>query len=343
MVVVKRLDPNYPRMGYEIQKGLVIDMPNGDGKAEITESDDGTLTLSESNGKYTASLKNVRLSGFGDHHIDVVVSGDPEGSHLVLEDLNIESPATTIRSFRGENRVSDTILVGANEISLAGHTVDDAYIDNSVIMTSSVENDSLVTHSHLLNSTVTNSDVVNSDLDSATVADSSRVELSHLMGDTVTQAKVGGVKNGWDVFEDTFDERTFENGYFVGNGKSAEQEGFDHGYVEVSNEDNYVMGLATLAINRDLPFRPEKEGYYLPELTDDRRERLDKAWEKMSDAYKNEALELAPFLKDVIAPPALTAAEIAQSFDEDEAWREADDFVIDESQFEMNPQQGLQQ
>ena len=343
MVVVKRLDPNYPRMGYEIQKGLVIDMPNGDGKAEITESDDGTLTLSESNGKYTASLKNVRLSGFGDHHIDVVVSGDPEGSHLVLEDLNIESPATTIRSFRGENRVSDTILVGANEISLAGHTVDDAYIDNSVIMTSSVENDSLVTHSHLLNSTVTNSDVVNSDLDSVTVADSSRVELSHLMGDTVTQAKVGGVKNGWDVFEDTFDERTFEKGYFVGNGKSAEQEGFNHGYVEVSNEDDYVMGLATLAIDRDLPFRPEKEGYYLPELTDDRQERLDKAWEKMSDAYKNEALELAPFLKDVIAPPALTAAEIAQSFDEDEAWREADDFVIDESQFEMNPQQGLQQ
>ena len=27
MVVVKRLDPKYPRMGYEVQKGLVIDMP----------------------------------------------------------------------------------------------------------------------------------------------------------------------------------------------------------------------------------------------------------------------------------------------------------------------------
>lgn len=343
MVVVKRLDPEYPRLGYEVQKGLIIDMPWGDGKAEITEREDGTLTLSEGNGKYTASLKNVRLSDFGDHNIVVVVNGDSDGSHLVLEDLNIESPVTTIRSFRGDNRVSDTILMGANDISLAGHTIDDACIDNSVIMTSSVEKDSLVERSRLLNSTVTNSDVVNSDLDSAVIADSSRVELSHLMGDTVTQAKVGGVKNGWNVFDDTFDERTFEKGYFVGNGKSAEQEGFDHGYVEVSNEDDYAFGLATLAINRDFPFRPEKEGYYLPELTDDRQERLDKAWEKMSDAYQKEALELAPFLKKVVEPAPLTAAEIAQSFDEGEAWREADDFEIDESQFDMTPQQGLQQ
>ena len=127
------------------------------------------------------------------------------------------------------------------------------------------------------------------------------------------------------------------------NGKSAEQEGFDHGYVEVSNEDDYAFGLATLAINRDFPFRPEKEGYYLPELTDDRQERLDKAWEKMSEAYRKEALELAPFLKEVVEPASLTDAEIAQSFDEDEAWREADDFEIDESQFEVNSQQGLQQ
>lgn len=343
MVVVKRLDPEYPRLGYEVQKGLMVDMPYGDGNATITESKDGTLTLSESDGKYTASIKNVRLSDFGDHNIVVVVNGDSDGSHLVLEDLNIESPMATIRSFRGDNRVSDTILMGANDISLAGHTIDDAYIDNSVIMTSSVEKDSLVERSHLLNSTVTNSDVVNSELDSATVVDLSRVELSYLMGDTVTQAKVGGVKNGWNVFDDTFDERTFEKGYFVGNGKSAEQEGFNHGYVEVSNEDDYAMGLATLAINRDLPFRPEKEGYHLPELTDDRQERLDKAWEKMSEAYQKEALELAPFLKEVVEPAPLTAAEIAQSFDEDEAWREADDFTIDESQFEVKSQQGLQQ
>ena len=143
MVVVKQLDPNYPRLGYEVQKGLMIDMPWGDGKAEITESDDGTLTLSEGNGKYTASIKNVRLSEFGEHDIVVKVNGDSDANHLVLEDLNIESPMATIRSFRGDNRVSDTILMGVNDISLAGHTIDDAYIDNSVIMTSSVEKDSL--------------------------------------------------------------------------------------------------------------------------------------------------------------------------------------------------------
>lgn len=42
-------------------------------------------------------------------------------------------------------------------------------------------------------------------------------------------------------------------------------------------------------------------------------------------------------------PAPLTAAEIVKSFDEDDAWREADDFVIDESQFEVKSQQGLQQ
>lgn len=64
MVVVKRLDPEYPRLGYEIQKGFVVDMPRGDGKAEITEKEDGTLTLSERDSKYSVSLKNVQLSEF---------------------------------------------------------------------------------------------------------------------------------------------------------------------------------------------------------------------------------------------------------------------------------------
>lgn len=35
MVAIKQLDPNYPRLGYEIKKGLVIDLPRGDGKADI--------------------------------------------------------------------------------------------------------------------------------------------------------------------------------------------------------------------------------------------------------------------------------------------------------------------
>lgn len=54
-------------------------------------------------------------------------------------------------------------------------------------------------------------------------------------------------------------------------------------------------------------------------------------------------IKRAPFLKEVVEPAPLTAAEIVKSFDEDEAWRDADDFVIDESQFEVKSQQGLQQ
>lgn len=201
MVVVKRLDPRYDRMGYEVQKGLFVDMPRGDGRAEVTESKDGTLTLSERGGKYSVSLKNVQLSDFVEHNIVVKVNGGPDASHLVLEDLNIESPETTIRSSYGDNRVSDTILSGANEIVMTGQTIDDAYIDNSVLMTSSVEKDSLVKNSRLLSSTIVNSDVVNSDLDGTLVADSSRVELSHLTSDTVKQAKVGGVNAGaFDFF-----------------------------------------------------------------------------------------------------------------------------------------------
>ena len=73
------------------------------------------------------------------------------------------------------------------------------------------------------------------------------------------------------------------------------------------------------------------------------KDRLEEMMPRVSENYKADLVKRAPFLKDVIAPPALTAAEIAQSFDEDDAWCEADDFVIDESQFEMNPQQGLQQ
>lgn len=49
-MIVKRLDPKYPRMGYEVQKGLMIDMPGGDGQADIMKHEDGFLTLSEDNG-----------------------------------------------------------------------------------------------------------------------------------------------------------------------------------------------------------------------------------------------------------------------------------------------------
>ena len=255
-------------------------------------------------------------------------------SLLFLERMRNE----LVSSFYGDNRIADTHFRGANHITMTGQMIDDAYIDDSVISGSSIEKGSTVEHSRLMNSTVSDSEIINSDLDNATVTDDSKVELSYLMDDTVKQANVGGVNNGWDVLNDTFDERTFEKGYFVGDGKLASQEG--HGYVQVADEDAYADGLARLAVNRDLPFRVDKESY---QLTDDMKDRLEEAWGTVPAVYKDEALELAPFLKDAITPPALTAAEIVKSFDEDEAWREADDFEIDESQFEVKSQQGLQQ
>lgn len=89
-----------------------------------------------------------------------------------------------------------------------------------------------------------------------------------------------------------------------------------------------------------LPFRVEKNSY---ELSDDMKDCLEDAMARVSENYKADLVKRASFLKEVVEPASLTAAEIAQSFDEDEAWREADDFTIDESQFEVKSQQGLQQ
>ena len=83
------------------------------------------------------------------------------------------------------------------------------------------------------------------------------------------------------------------------------------------------------------------------------KERLEEGFVSVPDAYKNETLEMAPFLKDVVGPTSVTieqgvvdeeiARDIERSVAEDTLRREADDFVIDESQFDVNSQQGLQQ
>ena len=137
MVVVKQLDPKYPRMGYEVQKGLFVDMPLGDGHATITEAEDGTLTLSERDGKYSVTLKNVQLSEFVNSQVRINLSGGPDANYLVLEDLKIESPNVTVSSFYGDNRIADTHFRGANHITMTGQMIDDAYIDDSVISGSS--------------------------------------------------------------------------------------------------------------------------------------------------------------------------------------------------------------
>lgn len=339
MVVVKRLDPKYPRLGYEVQKGLMIDMPNGDGKAEIIEAEDGSVTLSERDGKYSVSLKNVKLSEFVEHDVRVDLKRGPRANHLTLENVTIDGPTATIISHEGETVISDTILSGHDYIETSGQTIKHSFIEDGTLDRAKLINSS-VERSCVRESLVKDSEVVNSDLDGVTVTKDSTIELSDLINDKVTNATVGGVDYNWLDVSWLGDDRHFKDGYFVGNGKHVGQYNFDNGYVRVADEEAYVDGLAKLIVYRDLPYAWDRDHYRPSETL---KERLEDAWETAPEAYRNETLELTPFLKDVIAPPSLTDAEIAESFAEDEAWREADDFVIDESQFEVNSQNHLQQ
>lgn len=227
-------------------------------------------------------------------------------------------------------------------------------------------------------SRVDDSHVVNSDLINSVVTKDSAVELSKLVSDEVTAATVGGVHSGWALSSFDIDERAFTDGYFVGNGKHANQPDFDHGYVQVTDSDAYVENLAQLVLNRDLPYAWDLEAYQPSRALN---ERLEEGFASVPDAYKAETIEMAPFLKDVVGPmidslddedawlylDAQAIAEdpdavITEDVDKEKIRREAeswviddrelplaginmthDDVTIDESQFEVNPQQGLQQ
>lgn len=339
MVVVKQLDPKYPRMGYEIQKGFIVDMPRGDGKADIVKNEDGSLILSENEGKDTVTLKGVALSDFVDHDVRLTLKHGFEDNHVTLENVVIDSPTARLISYEGHNTISNTVLSGYNVITMKGQTIDDSFIKDSNLERTNVTNGA-IKRSSLIASRIDDSSVVNSTADGAVVTMDSSVELSDLFADHVTAATVGGVHSGWDGHSWEFDERHFDNGYFVGNGKTANQQDFGHGYVQVVNEEAYADGLADLAVNGNLPYRPEKDNY---QLSDMMKERIEKAMARVPEDDKVEAVALAPFLNEFVEPASLTAAEIEQSVAEDTARREADDFVIDESQFEVNSQQGLQQ
>lgn len=339
MVVVKRLDSEYPRLGYEVQKGLMIDMPNGDGNAEIVENEDGSLVLSENDGKDTVTLKDVHLSDFVDHDVRLALKHGFEDNHVTLENVVIDSPMSTLVSYEGNNTISNTVLSGHNVIKMKGQTIADSFIKDSDLERTSLTNGA-IKRSSLIASRVNDSSVVNSTADGAVVTMDSSVELSDLFGDYVTAAVVGGVQSGWDGHSWEFDERHFEDGYFVGNGKNANQHDFNHGYEQVADSDAYADGLASLAVDGNLPYRPEKDNY---QLSDMMKERIEKAMARVPEDDKVEAVELAPFLKEFVEPASLTDAEIEQSIAEDTARREADDFVIDESQFDVTSQQGLQQ
>lgn len=339
MVVVKRLDPEYSRMGYEVQKGLMIDMPGGDGQADIIKGEDGSLTLSEKDGKYQVTLKNVALSDFVDHDIQVKLKRSPNANQLTLENVIINSPTSRLISYEGDNTISGSILSGHNLIEMTGQEIIDSFIKDSELDQTTLKNSS-VKRSRLQLSRVDASHVVNSDVMNSVVTDDSNVELSKLVNDEVTAATVGGVHSGWALSSWEIDERTFTDGYFVGNGKHANQPDFDHGYVQVTDSDAYVDGLAALVLNRDLPYAWDLEAYRPSRALNDR---LEEGFASVPDEYKDEVVEMAPFLKEVIEPASLTDAEIEKSIAEDTARREADDFVIDESQFDVTSQQGLQQ
>lgn len=367
MVVVKRLDPNYPRLGYEVQKGLIIDMPNGDGNAEIVENEDGSLVLSENDGKDKVTLKDVHLSDFVDHEIQVKLKRSPNANQLTLENVIINAPTSRLISYEGENVISESILSGYNLIEMTGQELSDSFIKDSELDQATVK-DSSVKRSRLQLSRVEDSQVVNSDLMNSVVTRDSSVELSKLMSDEVTAATVGGVHSGWALSSWDIDERVFTDGYFVGNGKHANHPDFNHGYVQVADEDAYVDGLATLVLNRDLPYAWDLEGY---RPSDAFKERLEEGFASVPDDYKDETLEMAPFLKTVVgldslddedawlyldAMAAAEGAVVTEDVDQDKIRQEADvwviddtpvevaeDIAIDESQFEMKTQQGLQQ
>lgn len=377
MVVVKRLDPEYSRMGYEVQKGLMIDMPGGDGQADIIKGEDGSLTLSEKDGKYQVTLKNVALSDFVDHDIQVKLKRSPNANQLTLEDVIINSPTSRVMSYEGTNVISESILSGHNLIEMTGQTLSDSFIKDSELDQTTVK-DSSVKRSRLQLSRVKDSHVVNSDVINSVVTKDSNVELSKLVSDEVTAATVGGVHSGWALSSFDIDERVFTDGYFVGNGKHANQPDFDHGYVQVTDSDAYVDGLAQLVLNRDLPYAWDLENHRPSDML---KECLEEGFASVPEEYKDETIEMAPFLKDVVGPmidslddedawlylDAQAVAEdpsavITEDVDKEKIRREAeswviddrelplagtnmthDDVTIDESQFEINSQQGLQQ
>lgn len=367
MVVVKRLDPKYPRMGYEVQKGLVIDMPGGDGKAEITKGEDGSLTVSEKDGKYQVTLKDVHLSDVVDHEIQIKLKRTSNANQLTLEDVIINAPTSTVISYDGENVISGSILSGHNLIEMSGQEIIDSFIKDSELDQATLKNSS-VKRSRSQLSRVEDSHVVNSDVMNSVVTKDSSVELSKLMSDEVKAATVGGVHSGWALSSWEIDERVFMDGYFVGNGKHANHPDFDHGYVQVADSEAYVDGLAQLVLNRDLPYAWDLEAY---RPSDALKERLEEGWTSVPEDYKDETLEMAPFLKTVVGPDslddedawlyldAMAAAEgtvVTEDVDKDKIRQEADawviddtpvevaeDIAIDESQFEMKTQQGLQQ
>ena len=310
MVTIKQLDPKYPRLGYEIKKGLVIDLPRGDGNANIA-NDNGSLYLSEGSCVVKVDPDTIQMAA--DATLTVKMHRHEDDNHLTLGDLTVTDGDTMIHCSGGDNVVTNDILSGHNTIDMDvnGNSVCDSHIVHSDLNDTSVKN-SAISYSRLTDTHVDKSQVKNSHTFASHIVDDSVIELSSLGFDKVSQAKLGGVTCEPDPF--SLKDRVFKNGYYIGNPEN----GYDP--IQVADEKAYTDGLAILSVHGDIPYGIRSMDY---EPNDALKEAIKEKWETLSDFSKthtDELFEWAPFVRDVVE----------------------DDFVIDESQFEIKPQQGLQ-
>lgn len=310
MVTIKQLDPNYPRLGYEIKKGLVIDLPRGDGKASIA-NENGSLYLSEGSCVVRVNPDTIQIAD--DSSLTIKMHRHEDANHLTLSDLTVTDGDTMIHCSGGNNSVMNDVLSGHNNIDMDvnGNNICDSHINNSHLQDTSIKN-SHIDYSRLTDTHVSKSQVKNSHTFASHIENNSFVELSSLGFDKVSQAKLGGVTCEPDPF--SLKDRVFKNGYYIGNPEN----GYDS--IQVADEKAYTDGLAILSVHGDIPYEVRSGDY---EPSSDLKEAIKEQREKLPDVNKthtDELYEWAPYVKDVVE----------------------DDFVIDESQFEVKPQQGLQ-
>ena len=310
MVTIKQLDPKYPRLGYEIKKGLVIDLPRGDGKADIA-NDNGSLYLSEGSCVVRVNPDTIQMADGAT--FTVKMHRHEEDNRLTLSDLTVTDGDTMIHCSGGDNVVTNNSLIGHNYIDMDvnGGIICDSHINNSHLQDTSIKN-SHIDYSRLTDTHVSKSQVKNSHTFASHIVDDSIVELSSLGFDKVHGAKLGGVTCEPDPF--SLKDRVFKNGYYIG----CPENGYDP--IQVADEKAYTDGLAILSVHGDIPYEVRSGDY---EPSGDLKDAIKEQWEKLPDFNKthtDELYEWAPYVKDVVE----------------------DDFVIDESQFEINPQKGLQ-
>lgn len=310
MVEVKQLDSKYLRLGYEIKKGLVIDLPRGDGNASIVE-DNGSLYLSEGSCVVKVDPDTIQMADGAT--LTVKMHRHEEDNRLTLSDLTVTDGDTMIHCSGGDNVVTNNSLIGHNYIDMDanGGVICDSRVTHSHLQDTSIKN-SYIDYSRLTDTHVSKSQVKNSHTFASHIVDDSVVELSSLGFDKVHQAKLGGVTCEPDPF--SLKDRVFKNGYYIGCPENA------YDPIQVADEKAYTDGLAILSVHGDIPYEI-RSGDYHP--ISDLKEAIKEKWQTLSDFSKmhtDELFEWAPFVKDVVE----------------------DDFVIDESQFEVNPQQCLQ-